>query len=372
MKTLESYLIPTQNELFAMLENKYGKYISAKSKKNYILVKGKAPILLVAHLDTVHKEPVKEICKTEDGNILMSPQGIGGDDRCGVYALTSIWEKSKVKPWLLFTCDEEIGGVGASKFAEDYANGCTRDMSDIKMIVEIDRKGEDDAVYYNCDNPEFEDYITGKGFVTDYGSYSDICEIAPAMGVAAVNLSSGYYNAHTTHEHINREHLENVIAKVITMVRDVCNNSFKSFEYIERKKVYSIYRYQWDKYYDDYWKDWTGLYYTEEDEDEDVRDYISNEILPGVPRDITLEYYALLSFYTEGELEGVRAELGDTGIIKLAQNEFRDNYDEVILDTFSEIEEMMTDQKKGWNKYVREGDIPGRRDNNRGNERLRI
>lgn len=353
MKTLESYLIPTENELFAILENMYGKHISVKSKKNYILVKGKAPILLVAHLDTVHKEPVKDICMTEDRNILMSPQGIGGDDRCGVYAITSIWYKSKVKPWLLFTCDEESGGVGACKFAKDYSDGHIPDMSDIKMIVEIDRKGKDDAVYYECDNPEFEDYITGKGFVTDYGSYSDICEVAPAIGVAAVNLSSGYYNAHTTHEYINREHLENTITKVITMVTDVCDNNFKSFEYIENKKIHSIYQYQYDKYYSDYWGDWGGQYYTKEDEDEDVLGYMTNEILPGVSRDIALEYYALLSFYTEGELEGVRAELGDAGIIELARNEFRDDYDEVMVDIFSEVEELMTDQKKGWNKYVR-------------------
>ena len=111
MKTLESYLTPTQNELFAILENMYDKHISVKSKKNYILVKGKAPILLVAHLDTVHTEPVKDICMTEDRNILMSPQGIGGDDRCGVYAITSVWYKSKViepEIYHLFLCQKHI------------------------------------------------------------------------------------------------------------------------------------------------------------------------------------------------------------------------------------------------------------------------
>ena len=39
----------------------------------------------------------------------MSPQGIGGDDRCGVFALQSIYAAAKKKPWLLFTCDEETG-----------------------------------------------------------------------------------------------------------------------------------------------------------------------------------------------------------------------------------------------------------------------
>ena len=122
--------------------------------------------MLLAHLDTVHKEPVKHICRTGNGNILMSPQGIGGDDRCGVYALTAVYEQSRVKPWLLFTCDEEIGGVGAEAFCSPSTRPARprRSLDELKLLVEIDRKGRNDAVYYDCDNPEFEAYITGKGF----------------------------------------------------------------------------------------------------------------------------------------------------------------------------------------------------------------
>lgn len=83
MRTLEDFLKPTQAELFANLLTLFrGK--AMYSKGNFILVKGVAPILLVAHLDTVHENPVKDICTSEDGNILMSPQGIGGDDRFDV------------------------------------------------------------------------------------------------------------------------------------------------------------------------------------------------------------------------------------------------------------------------------------------------
>ena len=86
---LEYFLTPTQHQLFQMLGKIYqGKTVSRKGK--FILVQGESPILLVAHLDTVHKEPVQVICTSRKGNILMSPQGIGGDDRCGVYALASI------------------------------------------------------------------------------------------------------------------------------------------------------------------------------------------------------------------------------------------------------------------------------------------
>ena len=80
MKALEYFVTPTQTELFALIKSMYkGAFVKNGS---YILVKGDAPIMLLAHMDTVHKTPVKDICTSKDGNIIMSPQGIGGDDRC--------------------------------------------------------------------------------------------------------------------------------------------------------------------------------------------------------------------------------------------------------------------------------------------------
>jgi len=102
MTALEDFLRPTQKQLFKRLCKKFkGKMLI--SKGNFILVKGVAPVMLVAHLDTVHEQPVKDICVSADGNILMNPQGIGGDDRCGVFALCKIYKSAQVKPWLLFT-----------------------------------------------------------------------------------------------------------------------------------------------------------------------------------------------------------------------------------------------------------------------------
>ena len=115
MKFLEDFLLPTQKQLFKRLCKKFkGKTLISKS--NFILIRGQAPILLVAHLDTVHEESVHDICISADNNILMSPQGIGGDDRCGVFALCNIFHAAQVKPWLLFTCNEEVGGLGAKAF----------------------------------------------------------------------------------------------------------------------------------------------------------------------------------------------------------------------------------------------------------------
>ena len=181
MKKIEEFLTPTQRELFRKLTVMYENAVVRKG--SYILVPGKAPVMLVAHLDTVHREPVKTICRSDNGNILMSPQGIGGDDRCGVYALVTAHERAAVKPWLLFTCDEEVGGVGASAFCAEYDKGkMPKGLSSLKAIIEIDRKGRDDAVYYDCANTDFESYITKKGFKTQFGSFSDISVVAPKLG----------------------------------------------------------------------------------------------------------------------------------------------------------------------------------------------
>lgn len=233
MKNLEAFLRPTQAQLFAAMSSKYaGKCVV--SKDNFILVRGKAPVMLIAHLDTVHKEPVSKICKTADGNILMSPQGIGGDDRCGVYALNRLYEISKAAPWLLFTCDEEIGGVGAEVFCILHQqDSLPKAIDDLKMLIEIDRKGSNDAVYYDCANADFEKYITDKGFKTAHGSFSDISVIAPELGIAAVNLSAGYYNAHTLHEYIDRAHLNSTIRRVEKIIADSMRADFPSFEYVD-------------------------------------------------------------------------------------------------------------------------------------------
>lgn len=287
--TIEDFLKPTQSRLFHRLcEMYHGKTFCVKEK--FLLVRGEAPILLVAHLDTVHREPVRTICTDRGGNILMSPQGIGGDDRCGVYALVKTYEMSELKPWLLFTCDEETGGKGASAFAKAYGQAeLPKELEGLKFIVEIDRKGSRDAVYYDCGNDDFEEYITSKGFRTAQGSFSDISLIAPKLGVAAVNLSSGYYDAHTLHEHINVGQLEAVIGKVVDMVAEAAEDTVPRFEYRERPMD---------------WDDWHGC------------------ILPRLPRRYMDIYEELLCLYHPKELEAYRRTYGNRALLPLYEENF--------------------------------------------------
>lgn len=310
MKNLEDFLTPTQDGLFRQLSKMYAGAIA--SKGNYILVPGQAPVMLLAHLDTVHKEPVKTICKSDNGNVLMSPQGIGGDDRCGVYALVTAHARSKVKPWLLFTCNEEVGGVGASVFCGHHGKGkLPKGLDDLKALIEIDRKGRNDAVYYDCDNTEFEEYITGKGFHTEFGSFSDISLVAPELGVAAVNLSSGYYNAHTQHEYINRKQLNSTVNKVVQIIEDATKPDFPKYEYVEA--------YHYSRFGSWSYKRGSNLILSD--------DWGGSEVdISKIPASIRDEYEMLLDFYTAEELEEIRAEQGDRAIQMLAESEFGDSY----------------------------------------------
>lgn len=303
MNTLEDFLRPTQKQLFKRLVKKFkGKTLI--SKGNFILVQGLAPVMLVAHLDTVHEEPVRDICTSADRNIIMSPQGIGGDDRCGVFALVKIYQLAKIKPWLLFCCDEEVGGLGAKKFCLAHQQlQLPSELDNLKFIIELDRKGKNDAVYYRCDNPDFEAYITNKGFKTAQGSFSDISLIAPELNIAAVNLSCGYYHAHTRHEYINRSHLDNTIQKVINIVSESSCDDLPTFDY--RESLLQISTASNIRHYSN-----LPMIHDEQ-----------NPIPHNISTDLLDIYQALLDFYSFRELESFRAEYGDHILLQIYNDE---------------------------------------------------
>ena len=310
MIQLEHFLRPSQKQLFKRLCKKFNG-ISLISKGNFILVHGQAPVLLVAHLDTVHDKPVRDICLSPDKNILMSPQGIGGDDRCGVFALCHIFHSTQIKPWLLFTCNEEIGGLGANSFCLAHKqNLLPKELDALKFIIEIDRKGKNDAVFYDCANSDFENYITSKGFKTAQGSFSDISLIAPELGIAAVNLSCGYHNAHSLHEYINRAELELTIKKLIEIIADSSRTDFATLRYVKRINLLcssnKIIRHD-------------NLSPTE-----------TFSYAKKIPASGTTEfqeiYDILLDFYSPNELDSFRAEFGDYILWQIYRDEIAPLY----------------------------------------------
>lgn len=226
------------------------------NKKGFLYAEGTIPVLLTAHMDTVHKEPVREICISEDGDIWMSPQGIGGDDRCGVHMILDIIQSSHCS--VLFCEDEEIGSVGAREFIKSGF------IPKVNYIIELDRHGDNDAVFYDCANDDFEEFVTSFGTKTNIGSFSDISVIAPALGVAAVNLSCGYHNEHNRYETISISQMN----RIIGVVREMLATETKPFEYVEYIRPFKPVLYSNEKYFEDemdfdmeeegIWLNWIG------------------------------------------------------------------------------------------------------------------
>ena len=222
------------------------------SEDGFVYADGKFPVLLVAHMDTVHKKLPDVICYKNQMDTIWSPNGIGGDDRCGVYMILEIVKKYNCS--VVFCEDEEIGAVGAGKFVDSTVS----DGLKFNYIIEFDRKGSNDAVFYSCDNKDFTKFITKEFFEKAYGSFSDISTIAPALGVAAVNLSCGYYDAHTTKEYVVRSEMEKVIEEACKILERTTDKDV--FEYIEAEYSYSG---RYSGYYGGGWEDdyYYGSYY---------------------------------------------------------------------------------------------------------------
>lgn len=201
----------------------------------FVYAQGVYPVLLVAHMDTVHKKLPNNII--HKGNKISSPNGIGGDDRCGVYMILEIVKKYNCS--VLFCEDEEIGCVGAEKFTR--TNLAESLKGQFNYIVEFDRRGENDAVFYECDNPDFEEFVTREFFKTAWGSFSDISTVAPFLECAAVNLSCGYYNAHTKDEYVMWNQMEKSIEEASKILaRTKPEDKFEYIEAVYGKDAYGL------------------------------------------------------------------------------------------------------------------------------------
>ena len=192
----------------------------------FIIAEGDLPICLCAHIDTVFASPPTTFYYDNQKNVLWSPEGLGADDRAGIYAIIELIEEG-FRPSIILTDLEERGGIGADTLTKFYPE-CPFD--DCRALIQLDRKGKDEAVYYDCDNKDFEKLITSYGFKTDWGTFTDISIIAPAWKIAAVNLSVGYLNEHQKIETLNLRQLDNTIKKVGRMLREC--GKWLSYAYI--------------------------------------------------------------------------------------------------------------------------------------------
>lgn len=210
------------------LKKTLSKYLHAKYKKvietkDYLCAEGTIPVALVAHMDTVFNLPAKDVYYDRVKNVIWSPDGLGADDRAGVFSILQIIKRG-LRPHIIFTTDEEKGALGASVLGKAECP-----FKELNYIIQLDRRGSNDCVFYDCDNKAFTEYVEEFGFVEAIGSFSDISMICPAWKIAGVNLSVGYKDEHSISEVLHVGHMLDTIDKVVKMLSE---KDIPKFEYI--------------------------------------------------------------------------------------------------------------------------------------------
>lgn len=183
---------------------------------HYIMAEGEIPICLIAHMDTVgdnHAYPPDMTLYDPDQDIFHVVSGCTLDDRLGIYIILNILSVG-YKPSIIFTDLEECGGIGAKELVKKFPICPFK----INFMIELDRQGYNDAVYYTCGNKEFQEYINSFGFETQIGTFTDCLVIGEAWDIAAVNLSCGYNWEHTIYEYAHMTWAEETENKVIEIL----------------------------------------------------------------------------------------------------------------------------------------------------------
>lgn len=190
-------------------------YPAIVETEDFIFCRGTIPIALVGHLDTVEEKGRQnaELFYDRKKQVMFCPGFPGFDDKAAIYSIIQIIQKG-YRPTICLCCDEEVGGLGADALAQYFESKAPS----LKYMIELDRRGRNDMVFYDCDNKEFTNYIASFGFELAHGTFTDICFLMDTFGCAAVNLSCGYLNEHTAAEILHVDWMEETIEKVCKML----------------------------------------------------------------------------------------------------------------------------------------------------------
>lgn len=240
---IQRFCCMSENEMLTNILTemyKIKKKIVMERTPDYIYIKGDLPVLLVAHIDTYFDMPAPQPqdFTAHNGMILRtkydynSHRNAGFDDRAGIAMIYYIIKHGYI-PSILLCNQEEIGCWGAVEFIKNH----TIKDCPFKFLIELDRSGEKDAVYYDCANESFKKFINDYGFEEASGSYTDIAVLAPMLQLAAVNLSVGYYKEHTEEELVCIPHWHSTAQKVCTILEDSTSTLLEPFPYSEETRL---------------------------------------------------------------------------------------------------------------------------------------
>jgi putative aminopeptidase FrvX len=201
---------------------------------------------VVAHTDTVHhidtiniREEYLPNSKGEKSFSLKAyndeglPTGIGGDDKCGVFACLQLLEEFDVIKAAFFV-SEEVGCIGSksadANFFSNVGYAIQFDapfnwmVTEYSMGVKLFDKSDD--FFKKCDevlNESFE----GR---QKYGShpYTDVYALRSKFDFSCINISIGYYDYHTPEEYVVIEDVFSGIDAGKKMIEKLGNKKHKA------------------------------------------------------------------------------------------------------------------------------------------------
>ena len=239
-----------------LLVSKYGRE-KVTATPAFVYALGDIPVALVAHADTVFKLPptIENFYYDPEKDVVWNPEGAGADDRAGIFAIVTLLKRFNLKPHVIVTTGEESGCIGAGKLIAAMPKYPT----DLKFMIQLDRRNRNDSVYYDCDNKDFENFINQFGFKTEWGTFTDISVLAPVWGFAAVNLSVGYQDEHHEIERLHVDWLYETIDKVAQILWYVeKHKDMEAFKYIPGYDYFTNHYLM----YGDSWYEDEGAWYT--------------------------------------------------------------------------------------------------------------
>ena len=195
---------------------------------------------VISHTDTVHQldtiNVVEEQKYNAQGELKLSlkayndkglPTGIGGDDKCGVFAcLTLLKELPYLKA--AFFVSEETGCHGSrkadTKFFENVGYAIQFDAPENWMVTEkcfgqvlFDRGSE---FFQVCDSVLNESKVC-EDIEYMVHPYTDVYALRGKFDFSCINFSIGYYNYHTKEEYVVVEDVFNGIEMGRKMIENL-------------------------------------------------------------------------------------------------------------------------------------------------------
>lgn len=184
------------------------------------------PVLLCAHWDTVRKSVGKcvdePVIVFEEHNKIQNANGIlGADDRAGCQLILEVASTLTIKPFILFTDLEEVGGRGMEDFIRSKVFHDYKEY--IYLILSVDRTGHNEAVYYRASISGRLEYIVDKAGYTSASSsaFTDGKLLAQELELEHINVSYGGYNSHSADEFILNESYLGAFNRLLLLTQNI-------------------------------------------------------------------------------------------------------------------------------------------------------